>query len=911
MKYSFGGSELDIERFELWTDGELTEVEPQVFDLLRFLAENPDRLVTKEEIFDEVWEGRIVSESALTSRLKSARRAVGDDGSAQRIIKTVRGRGYRLVVPVETTRPELVLSERLPLTSARPIELVGRGDETRRALEVSAQAWAGKRQVAFVVGEAGIGKTTFVRSVIEGVAADGRRTTEGGCLPQTGAAEPYLPFVDALTRLAFADPAARNALQTLAPTWAAQIPELGPTDARGAGEPTERMPREFVALVEHLGREGELVLVLEDFHWADAASTALLERIASRTDPARLLVLVTLRLGEARSKRHGVVTTMSRLTMRHGAHSIALAGFDDEAITAMASARLGGEVTRRSAVRLRSKTGGVPLFVAGVLDAWRADGTLHCEGESWDLADDASETDVVPDTLTELVEQRLEVLDEAERDILDAAAVVGREFAAAGVAELCEQPLDEVEARLERLAAGELFVESRGLDPAPDGSVSAAFRFTHEVYRTVIYDLLPSGRRARLHRKAGERLERGDEESRRRFATDLLHHFENAHDFGRTATYAVASADIALRRYAYSEAMDHVQRGLEAIARLSALSSGADVRRTAYELQMRRAVCSVALLGFRSSDALDAYETARKLAIELGDARAQASVNAKLCRHYIAAARFDVAHEEARRLLETPDAHPTVSIAAKVTLGVASLYLGRFDDCERHTADVISALAPSVARDEALMAGEALEGLVLARTHHAFARWMRGARDEGREELGAILDLARRRGPSRHLEFALQHRCWMLFADGYADGVERGAAELTALCDEYGFRQFRPVADVLTGWCRAKRGEDLEEACRRAKRAANEYEQSGMLIGCTNIAAVEADILRWAGRHDEAIDVLATADELAASTGELWWGPFLAANLAAVFEDAGRPDDARRAREESRRRATEIGAVLP
>jgi TolB-like protein/DNA-binding winged helix-turn-helix (wHTH) protein len=97
MIYRFDGFELDLARVELRADGASCPVEPQVFALLVLLVENRDRLVTKDEIIEKVWDGRIVSDSAVASRVKSARRAIGDDGKNQRLIKTVQRRGFRFV----------------------------------------------------------------------------------------------------------------------------------------------------------------------------------------------------------------------------------------------------------------------------------------------------------------------------------------------------------------------------------------------------------------------------------------------------------------------------------------------------------------------------------------------------------------------------------------------------------------------------------------------------------------------------------------------------------------------------------------------------------------------------------------------------------------------------------------------
>jgi DNA-binding winged helix-turn-helix (wHTH) protein/pimeloyl-ACP methyl ester carboxylesterase len=101
MGWRIGEVELDVERREIRRAGAQVPVEPQVFDVLVHLVEHPDRVVTKEELLDSIWGDRFVSESALTSRIKAARRAIGDDGQAQRLIRTHHGRGYRFVGAVE------------------------------------------------------------------------------------------------------------------------------------------------------------------------------------------------------------------------------------------------------------------------------------------------------------------------------------------------------------------------------------------------------------------------------------------------------------------------------------------------------------------------------------------------------------------------------------------------------------------------------------------------------------------------------------------------------------------------------------------------------------------------------------------------------------------------------------------
>jgi DNA-binding winged helix-turn-helix (wHTH) protein len=106
MLMAFGDHELDLPRQELRRRGEVVRVEPQVFDLLVLLIENRDRIVSKDEILDRIWDGRAVSEAALSSRINAARRAVGDSGEEQRLIRTHHKRGFRFIGEVTLRPPE-------------------------------------------------------------------------------------------------------------------------------------------------------------------------------------------------------------------------------------------------------------------------------------------------------------------------------------------------------------------------------------------------------------------------------------------------------------------------------------------------------------------------------------------------------------------------------------------------------------------------------------------------------------------------------------------------------------------------------------------------------------------------------------------------------------------------------------
>ena len=137
MPLTFTGHEVDLRRQELRRGGDRVHVEPQVFDLLVHLVRNRDRVVSKDELLDTIWGGRIVSEAALSSRINAARKAVGDDGERQILIKTVHKRGFRFVGEVDET-PDDATPVSPAATPARvaPSEDATRDQSTRPSVVV-------------------------------------------------------------------------------------------------------------------------------------------------------------------------------------------------------------------------------------------------------------------------------------------------------------------------------------------------------------------------------------------------------------------------------------------------------------------------------------------------------------------------------------------------------------------------------------------------------------------------------------------------------------------------------------------------------------------------------------------------------------------------------------------------------
>jgi len=265
---------------------------PKTLVVLRHMVEHAGQVVAKEELFQAGWSGTVVSDAALAVCVQELRRALRDNAHRPRYLETVHRRGYRFIgTVVSSYSPSPTLNPHPPV----PL-LVGREAELSQLQGWLEQALAGKRQLAFLSGEPGIGKTTLAAAFLAHVAAEATAWIgRGQCIEHYGAGEAYLPLLDALGRLCRGPDGqrVRALLEQYAPTWLVQMPALLSTVALEAlqrktnGATKERMLRELAEAVELITAERPLALVLEDLHWGDPSTLDWLAFMARRQERAR------------------------------------------------------------------------------------------------------------------------------------------------------------------------------------------------------------------------------------------------------------------------------------------------------------------------------------------------------------------------------------------------------------------------------------------------------------------------------------------------------------------------------------------------------------------------------------------------------------------------------------------------
>jgi predicted ATPase/DNA-binding winged helix-turn-helix (wHTH) protein len=249
--FSFERCELDVGRVELRVGGQPQPVEPQVFDVLAVLVRERHRLVPKEELLDEVWHTRFVTDSALSSRIKSARRAIGDDGRAQRLIRTVHGRGYQFVGEVQVMADGPDAAARATPVPRPATRTVGRARDIDAVL-----ALLDRSRIVTLLGPGGVGKT---RLAVEAILARDAAAPVDCC------------FVD-LTKVRDAERVPHLVVQ-----------ELGIRAAAGS---------DAVAVIEDAVRDRPFLLVLDNFEHVVEAAEFVADVVRASPD---LGVLVTSR----------------------------------------------------------------------------------------------------------------------------------------------------------------------------------------------------------------------------------------------------------------------------------------------------------------------------------------------------------------------------------------------------------------------------------------------------------------------------------------------------------------------------------------------------------------------------------------------------------------------------------------
>ena len=589
MIHTFGPFNLDTDTQTLFRGGQPVPVGRRAVALLQVLVGRPGLPVSKDVLIEVAWGGLAVEESNLAVQIAALRKALGTESGGEHWIETLPRRGYRFVGP-PVTRSESIGFPDGAATVDRGVAVqqpgtvrwrVGRAAPLEALEGLTQRMLVGERQVVFITGEAGIGKTTFIEMAIERLSRCGVDTWCGRCTERFGTDEAFHPLIDALlTRCRSPGaPPILEAIRAHAPTWLLQMPSFVAETDRAAfqnevfGATRERMLREFCDLVEVLSADRPLAIVLEDLHWSDLATLDVLSRFARDERRASTLLLASYRPTDTIVGGHPVRRLHQDLEIHGRCSELRLDRLSRPEVERHLALRFGDEqLALALSEPLFRRTQGQPLFVASLLDYFVNQRVIFEVDGAWRLGSEtAIAQDVVPGDLINMIMHRLDRLTEDERQLLEVASVAGAEFSTALIAAGLSRDPFETEQALDALARKDRTLVSSGESEWPDGTYSGTYAFHHILYQNVLYQRLTPARRTQIHRRMGERLRDAYRDRTADIAPTLALHFEHGRDFPNALRYLGQAAESCAKRLGHEEAANYLTRALGILDRLGAV----------------------------------------------------------------------------------------------------------------------------------------------------------------------------------------------------------------------------------------------------------------------------------------------------------------------------------------------------
>jgi tetratricopeptide (TPR) repeat protein len=733
---------------------------------------------------------------------------------------------------------------------------VGREHDLRSLEAVLDDARLGRGRVVLISGEAGIGKTRLSEEAGHLAVERGFRLVRASCFLDEGA-PPFWLWIQILRALV--DKSGPDVEAVLGPrrTEVARLmPELTrPGDPEFVMDASARF-RLLDALAGSLRSFSEpqpLLIVLDDLHWADAASLQMLRHCAREIRDAPIVVIGAYRDTEFGGALGDVIADLRRVS-----DGISLSGLTPEDV-----GRLIAPWTSDSPRLVRvvtQETGGNPFFVKEVVRLLAAQGRLD---EDIDL----SSLPVLPETVRDVIDHHLSRLSQPCHDALELAAVLGHEFAVAILSEVSDVPVDRL---LDLIGEA---VSARVLNEVPDGP--ATFRFSHALVREAVYEGLGPVRSRRLHQRIGDALERAYR-GRDELAATLAHHFLRAAPLtpsDKAVSYSLRAGELAARSVAYEQAARHFSDALRALdlgvpdprRRCELLVALGDARWRAGEVDTARTIFVEAARAAKA--ARDSMLFARA-ALGYGEGVGGQGLTFQ-------------ADETLIRLLEDALRARDVDDAMRARL-MARLAVQCF-----WTNDPDRGVRLST---EAVEIAERLDDprLLLETVYSLDARRLSSAADVTRAD--EIVAAATERQDLELLFWAYQYRLTILAELRDIPAVDADINACSRIAEELRMPRYRwQVMSWRFG--RALMRADLSHADRLADesfRLCEQFESGPALF----VYGAQLGVLRWLqGRFDELEPMLASYAE------QYPWIPGYSAGLALMYAEAGRLPESRAALE--------------
>ena len=582
----FSGFALDTANQCVWQNGTRMALPPKPFAVLCYLIDNPGRLVTHDELLDALWPETYVQPQVLRTYVLELRKLLGDDARAPRFIQSLPKRGYCFVAPVV----DGAHGSHNVAAEEKSAELVGRNKELAAIRALFQLAQDGRRQIVFLSGDSGIGKTALVDSFCRSFdPSTPVAVARGQCVQGVAHREEYYPVMEALAGLC-SSPDGQfvcDILARLAPAW---LSALGRHVASGT---TPRGPGELCAALEEIAASRPLVLVFDDLHWADESTLNLVSAMARRRAPARILLIAAVNQQHP-GTAHPLRVLKQDLAVRHQCAEITL-----EPLSKAAVRQLLVNVLDQQAIPaglddyVHHHSEGNPLFVLALVKHLVTQQHLvrtNLAGSPlWELIAPVDKLEPpVPDELAHMIELEMQSLTPQDQSLLEAASLFTVAFPAWGVAAALDETPAAIEESCEALARRLSFVRRAGYDELPGGSPSAFYVFAHGLYREVLYQRQAPARRSERHNRVAQRLAALFAGREAHVAREMAIHYEAAGNWLAAIRALQSASRFAIGRQSYPVAAELLQAAVQLATNL------APQERVAIEGELQQELMSVA-----------------------------------------------------------------------------------------------------------------------------------------------------------------------------------------------------------------------------------------------------------------------------------------------------------------------------
>ncbi len=903
LRARFGPFHLDEAEARLSRAGMGVELPPRALAVLCELARRPGQLVPEEALLDRIWGHRHVSESVVRTVVSQLRQALGDDPRRPRYVETASRRGYRFIAEVvaergsdappaasPTSSPAAGLS--VPAPELPP--LVGREAALQRLGAAWVRAAGGQRQLVFVGGEAGIGKSALVEHIVATLPS-GVAVGVGQCVEHYGAAEPYMPILEALSSLcrSVGGDTLRATLRQVAPTWMLQMPWLLDEEDRrllrqeAAGATQDRMLRELGELLDRARDASPLVILLEDLHWSDHATVQALAYLARRRGPSPVLVIGTFRPTELIVQQHPLAGLRHELKLHKLCEEIALEPLSERDLGDWLVRRLGARPPEDFVHALHAHTAGLPLFAAHLVDEWTQTEALAQVGGEWRLPDPRDAA--VPGGIAHVIDRHVSGLTSDEQRLLGAASVGGLEFSSLCLAEVLDRDADDVAAALESLSERLPWLRVADVRPCADGRLDAVHVFRHSLYRHAIHQKLSVSQSVPWHRAWARALQRHHDGDPADLAAALALHFERGREPAAAAARLVDVAARAIERGAPGEAVRAARHGV-------ALLAGAPDRACEQSLRLLEALALTRIHVVSEPEVAEAF--ARTSAFD--DIDSPARVRAAHGRWWVRFSRGEL--DAARRLaqdMRSRGEHSGDAMQRVTGLCATGMTLAMCGELTAARGALEAALEERAACADAASAGPFVqEPGVEAGGVLALVSWIAGDFAAARTHAARAVDLAvALRHPLSEVT-ALYMAASVHALAGEFDVVETLIGRLHEVIERHALSTTSSGFDWLHGRALLARG-NVDEGLAQMRRAAEGARRCGLRVTYDGFHYHHAEACRIAGQLDaaesSAREGLALASESGARLLESGLWRQLALTLAAKGDAAGAESAGRQA----------------